>query len=81
MKRAKKNMEDKWGRLVKAADQGLFIGGTPNFHINDMGLDKSTPLMKPHKFDNCIDGIETYENSEFNMAVKETQKRKYTYGL
>ena len=81
MKHAKKNMEEKWKRLVKAADAGLSIGGKPNFRVIDTKLDDKALIFKPHKFDNCIDGNETYENSEFNMAAKETQKRKYTYGL
>ena len=81
MKRTKKNMEDKWSRLVKAADQGLFIGGKPNFHVLDTGLDEKSLIFKPHKYDGCIDGMETYDNAEFNMAAQETQKRTRTYGL
>jgi len=81
MKHAKKNMEDKWSRLVKAADQGLSMGDKPNFRINDMKLDEKALIFKVHKYDGCIDGMETYDNAEFNMAAQETQKRTKTYGL
>ena len=76
-----RGMERQFTRLMKA--DVISLGGKPNFRLSEYGksLDKKVPLTKRHKYDNCIDGIETYENSEFNMVAKEQMKRSRTYGL